>query len=155
METNQSTYLTAVNIKVSKPSNQITDLSIQNNSPITNNIIITPENDTKFSLPQKIETQKQIVEFLKYSSQRSNLLKTEFVNFLLKDENFLGMDESEKFLREKIIENINIINKNNLEITKKKEEYKKIILELNREINNNFTASHEEEEMNYRKKKKK
>ena len=153
METNQSTYLTAVNIKVSKPSNQITEISIQNNSPITNNIIITPENDTKFSLPQKIETQKQIVEFLKYSSQRSNLLKTEFVNFLLKDENFLGMDESEKFLREKIIENINIINKNNLEITKKKEEYKKIILELNREINNNFTASHEEEEMNYRKKK--
>ena len=105
-------YLTAVNIKVSKSSNQITDISTQKIPKITNNISITPENDTNFSLPQKMETRNQIVEFLKYSSQRSNLLKTEFMNFLLKDENFSGMNESEKFLREKAINNINIINKN-------------------------------------------
>ena len=157
METNQSTYLTAVNIKVSKSSNQITDLSFQNppnqkHPQITNNINITPETDTKFSLPQ-METQKQIVEFLKYSSHRSDLLKSEFVNFLLKDENFTGMNESEKFLREKAVENINIINRNNLEINKKKEEYAKIILELNKEINNNFKASVEEKENIYKKRK--
>ena len=153
METNQSTYLTAVNVKISKPSNQLTDLSFQKSPPITNNISITPEYDTKFSLHQKMETKNQIVEFLKYSSHRSDLLKTEFVNFLIKDENFSGMNESEKFLREKAIENINSINRNNLEITKKKEEYEKIILELNREINNNFQASAEEEEANYLKRK--
>ena len=153
METNQSTYLTAVNVKISKPSNQLTDLSFQKSRPITNNISITPEYDTKFSLHQKMETKNQIVEFLKYSSHRSDLLKTEFVNFLIKDENFSGMNESEKFLREKAIENINSINRNNLEITKKKEGYEKIILELNREINNNFQASAEEEEANYLKRK--
>ena len=149
METNQSTYLTAVNIKVSKSSNQITDISTQKIPKITNNISITPENDTNFSLPQKMETRNQIVEFLKYSSQRSNLLKTEFMNFLLKDENFSGMNESEKFLREKAINNINIINKNNLEITKKKEEYEKIISELNREINNNIQTKSEQQEKLY------
>ena len=149
METNQSTYLTAVNIKVSKSSNQITDISTQKIPKITNNISITPENDTYFSLPQKMETRNQIVEFLKYSSQRSNLLKTEFMNFLLKDENFSGMNESEKFLREKAINNINIINKNNLEITKKKEEYEKIISELNREINNNIQTKSEQQEKLY------
>ena len=153
METNQSTYLTAVNVKISKPSNQLTDLSFQNPPPITNNLNITPEHDTKFSLPQKMETKNQIVEFLKYSSHRSDLLKTEFVNFLIKDENFSGMNESEKFLREKAIENINSINRNNLEITKKKEEYEKIILELNKEINNNFKANAEEEEARYLKRK--
>ena len=153
METNQSTYLTAVNIKVSKSSNQITDISTQKIPKITNNISITPENDTNFSLPQKMETRNQIVEFLKYSSQRSNLLKTEFMNFLLKDENFSGMNESEKFLREKAINNINIINKNNLEITKKKEEYEKIISELNREINNNIQTRSEEQEKLYIQKK--
>ena len=153
METNQSTYLTAVNVKISKPSNQLTDVSFQKSPQITNNISITPEYDTKFSLHQKMETKNQIVEFLKYSSHRSDLLKTEFVNFLIKDENFSGMNESEKFLREKAIENINSINRNNLEITKKKEEYEKIILELNREINNNFQASAEEEEANYLKRK--
>ena len=153
METNQSTYLTAVNVKISKPSNQLTDISFQKPTPITNNLNITPEQDTKFSLPQKMETKKQIVEFLKYSSHRSDLLKTEFVNFLIKDENFSGMNESEKFLREKALENINLINRNNLEITKKKEEYEKIILELNKEINNNFKANLEEEEANYLKRK--
>ena len=120
METNQSTYLTGVNIKVSKPSNQITELSSQNQPLIVNAIDITPENDNISTFPQKIETRNQILEFLKYSKQRSNLLKKEFVNFLLKDENFTDMNEPEKFLREKAIENINIINKNNLDITKKK-----------------------------------
>ena len=153
METNQSTYLTAVNIKISKQSNQITDLSSQPLSPIVNTIDITPENDTIFSIPQKLETRNQVVEFLKYASQRSNLLKTEFVNYLLKDENFTNMNETEKFLREKALENINIINKNDLEIAKKKEEYDKIIMELNREINNNFQANWEKEEENYTKTK--
>ena len=120
METNQSTYLTAVNIKVSKPSNQITELSNHSPPPIVNTIDITPEKDTIFSIPQKIETKNQYVEFLKYTSQRSNLLQTEFVNFLLKDENFSDLNEPEKFLREKAIENIKIINKNDLEIKKKK-----------------------------------
>ena len=153
METNQSTYITAVNIKVSKPSNQITELSTLNPSPIVNTIDITPENDNISTFPQKIETRNQIVEFLKYSKQRSNLLKKEFVNFLLKDDNFTDLNEPEKFLREKAIENINIINKNNLEITKKKEDYQKIILELNREINNHFQLSMQEEEENYIKRK--
>ena len=153
METNQSTYITAVNIKVSKPSNQITELSSLNPSPIVNTIDITPENDNISTFPQKIETRNQIVEFLKYSKQRSNLLKKEFVNFLLKDDNFTDLNEPEKFLREKAIENINIINKNNLEITKKKEDYQKIILELNREINNHFQLSMQEEEENYIKRK--
>ena len=115
METNQSTYITAVNIKSSKPSYHVTDLSVKNKSQITNNLNISPEKDTKLSLP-KMETQKQIVKFLKYSSKRSDLLKTEFINFLLKDENFNWMDESEKFMREKILNNINIMNKNNLEL---------------------------------------
>ena len=150
METNQSTYITAVNIKSSKPSYHVTDLSVKNKSQITNNLNISPEKDTKLSLP-KMETQKQIVKFLKYSSKRSDLLKTEFINFLLKDENFNWMDESEKFMREKILNNINIMNKNNLEIKKKKEEYEKIIMELNREINNNFEASRKEEEYSYMK----
>ena len=153
METNQSTYITAVNIKVSKPSNQITELSTLNPSPIVNTIDITPENDNISTFPQKIETRNQIVEFLKYSKQRSNLLKKEFVNFLLKDDNFTDLNEPEKFLREKAIENINIINKNNLKITKKKEDYQKIILELNREINNHFQLSMQEEEENYIKRK--
>ena len=153
METNQSTYITAVNIKVSKPSNQITELSTLNPSPIVNTIDITPENDNISTFPQKIETRNQIVEFLKYSKQRSNLLKKEFVNFLLKDDNFTDLNEPEKFLREKAIENINIINKNNLEIKKKKEDYQKIILELNREINNHFQLSMQEEEENYIKRK--
>ena len=152
METNQSTYITAVNIKSSKPSYHVTDLSVKNKSQITNNLNISPEKDTKLSLP-KMETQKQIVKFLKYSSKRSDLLKTEFINFLLKDENFNWMDESEKFMREKILNNINIMNKNNLEIKKKKEEYEKIIMELNKEINNNFEASQKEEEDSYMKKK--
>ena len=153
METNQSTYITAVNIKVSKPSNQITELSNPNQSPIVNNVDITPDNDNISTFPQKIETRNQFVEFLKYSKQRSNLLKKEFVNFLLKDDNFTDMNEPEKFLREKAIDNISIINKNNLEITKKREEYQKIILELNREINNHFQMSMKEEEENYIKRK--
>ena len=152
METNHSTYLTAVNIKSSKPSNHETDLSVKNKSQITNNLIISPEKDTKLSLP-KMETQKQIVKFLKYSSNRTDLLKTEFINYLLKDENFNWMDESEKFMRGQILNNINVINKNNLEIRKKKEEYEKIIMELNREINNNFEASRKEEEYSYMKRK--
>ena len=153
METNQSTYLTAVNIKISKQSNQITDLSSLQISPIVNTIDITPENDTIISIPQKIETRNQVVEFLKYASQRSNLLKAEFVNFLLRDENFTEMNETEKFFREKALENINTINKNDLEIEKKKEEYNKIIIELNSEINKNFQVNWEKEEENYNKKK--
>ena len=153
METYQSTYLTAVNIKTTKPSNQITEISTQNPSHIVNTIDIIPENDNKSLFPQKMETMNQVVEFLKYSSQRSNLLKAEFVNFLLKDENFTNMNETEKFLRERAINNINAINKNNLEITKKREEYEKIILELNKEINNNFKLSMEEEEEFYNKRK--
>ena len=153
METYQSTYLTAVNIKTTKPSNQITEISTQNPSHIVNTIDIIPENDNKSLFTQKMETMNQVVEFLKYSSQRSNLLKAEFVNFLLKDENFTNMNETEKFLRERAINNINAINKNNLEITKKKEEYEKIILELNKEINNNFKLSMEEEEEFYNKRK--
>ena len=153
METYQSTYLTAVNIKTTKPSNQITEISTQNPSHIVNTIDIIPENDNKSLFTQKMETMNQVVEFLKYSSQRSNLLKAEFVNFLLKDENFTNMNETEKFLRERAINNINTINKNNLEITKKKEEYEKIILELNKEINNHFKLSMQEEEENYLKRK--
>ena len=153
METNQSTYLTAVNIKVSKPSNQITELSNHSPPPIVNTIDITPEKDTIFSIPQKIETKNQYVEFLKYTSQRSNLLKTEFVNFLLKDENFSDLNEPEKFLREKAIENIKIINKNDLEIKKKKDEYEKILLELNTQINHNIEIKWEEGEEFYKKRK--
>ena len=153
METNQSTYLTGVNIKLSKPSNQITELSTQNQPQIVNTVDITPENDNISTFPQKIETRNQIVEFLKYSKQRSNLLKKEFVNFLLKEDNFTNMNETEKFLREKAIDNINIINKNNSDIAKKREEYQKIILELNKEINNHFHLSMIEEEENYIKKK--
>ena len=153
METNQSTYLTGVNIKLSKPSNQITELSTQNQLQIVNTVDITPENDNISTFPQKIGTRNQIVEFLKYSKQRSNLLKKEFVNFLLKEDNFTDMNETEKFLREKAIENINIINKNNSDIIKKREEYQKIILELNKEINNHFHLSMIEEEENYIKKK--
>ena len=153
METNQSTYLTAVNIKVSKPSNQITELSNHSPPPIVNTIDITPEKDTIFSIPQKIETKNQYVEFLKYTSQRSNLLQTEFVNFLLKDENFSDLNEPEKFLREKAIENIKIINKNDLEIKKKKDEYEKILLELNTQINYNIEIKWEEGEEFYKKRK--
>ena len=153
METNQSTYLTAVNIKVSKPSNQITELSNHSPPPIVNTIDITPEKDTIFSIPQKIETKNQYVEFLKYTSQRSNLLQTEFVNFLLKDENFSDLNEPEKFLREKAIENIKIINKNDLEIKKKKDEYEKILLELNTQINHNIEIKWEEGEEFYKKRK--
>ena len=63
------------------------------------------------------------------------------------------MNEPEKFLREKAIYNISTINKNNLEITKKREEYQNIILELNKEINNHFKLSMQEEEENYLKRK--
>ena len=153
METNQSTYITGVNIKITRPLEQITEIPSQNPPHKFNTVDITPENDNISLFPQKIETRNQVVEFLKYSSQRSNLLKTEFVNFLLKDENFTDMNEPEKFLREKAIYNINAINKNNLEITKKREEYQKIILELNKEINNHFKLSMQEEEENYLKRK--
>ena len=153
METNQSTYITGVNIKITRPLEKIPEIPSQQPSPKFNTIDITPENDNISLFPQKIETRNQVVEFLKYSSQRSNLLKTEFVNFLLKDENFTYMNEPEKFLREKAIYNINAINRNNLEITKKREEYQKIILELNKEINNHFKLSMQEEEENYLKRK--
>ena len=100
-----------------------------------------------------MDTRNQTVEFLKYSTYRTNLLKTEFLDFLLKEENFSNMNESEKFLREKAIENLNIINKNNSEIEKKKKEYKKVIFELNKELNNNLKIKPNSDEENYLKEK--
>ena len=129
MEENQSIYLTGININSNKNSNQ------NNKSKtisLSNDLKISPENDTYSSLPHPLDTRNQTIEFLKYSTYRTNLLKNEFLDFLLKEENYSTRNESEKFLREQIVENLKIINKNNDEITKKKEEYKKIILKLNK-----------------------
>jgi len=65
------------------------------------------------------------VEFLKYSTYRNNLLKTEFLDFLLKEENYSSLNESEKFVRDKIVDNISTINKNDAEINKKKKSTKR------------------------------
>ena len=150
MDNNQSTYLTGLNII----SNKISDKN--NNSKtiyLSNDLKISPETDTYSSLPHPLDTRNQTVEFLKYSTYRSNLLKTEFLDFLLKEENFSNINESEKFVRDKIVDNINIINKNNAEISKKKEEYKKIILELNKELNKNFKLKPKIDEENHKKRK--
>ena len=150
MENNQSTYLTGLYITSNKTTNK------NNNSKtpsITNELLMSPEHDTYTSLPHPLDTRNQTVEFLKYSTYRTNLLQTEFLNFLLKEENYSNMNESEKFLREKVIENLSIINKNNAEIAKKKEEYKKIIQELNKELNNNLIIKPNVEDDNFTKQK--
>ena len=144
MDKNQSTYLTGLYINGNRTTSKPPSL--------TNELIISPEYDTHTSLPHPMDTRNQTVEFLKYSTYRTNLLKTEFLEYLMKEENFTNMNESEKFYREKAIENLNIINKNKSEIAKKKEEYKKIILELNKELNNNLAINKGDDE-DYNKKK--
>ena len=62
METYQSTYLTAVNIKTTKPSNQITEISTQNPSHIVNTIDIIPENDNKSLFTQKMDMTLELLE---------------------------------------------------------------------------------------------
>ena len=150
MEKNQSTYLTGLYITANKTTNYN---NINRTGTITNELLISPEYDTYTSLPHQMDTRNQTVEFLKYSTYRTNLLKTEFLDYLLKEENFSNMNESEKFLREKAIENLNIINKNNSEIEKKKKEYKKIIFELNKELTNNLKIKPDTDEENYLKEK--
>ena len=146
----QSTYLTGLYITANRTTNQN---NISKTPSITNDILISPEYDTYTSLPHPLDTRNQTVEFLKYSTYRTNLLKTEFLDYLMKEENFSNMNESEKFLREKAIENLSIINKNEREIAKKKEEYKKIILELNTEINKNLKLMPNIDEENHIQKK--
>ena len=150
MEKNQSTYLTGLYVTANKTTNYN---NINKTSTISNELHISPEYDTYTSLPHQMDTRNQTVEFLKYSTYRTNLLKTEFLDYLLKEENFSNMNESEKFLREKAIENLNIINKNNSEIEKKKKEYKKIIFELNKELTNNLKIKPDTDEENYLKEK--
>ena len=135
MENNQSTYLTGLYITSDKIINEKKNLKTPS---LTNELSISPDNDTYSTLPHQLDTRNQTVEFLKYSTYRTNLLKTEFLDYLFKEENYSNLNESEKFLREKAIENLSIINKNNSEIKQKKEEYKKIIQELNKELNNNI-----------------
>ena len=150
MENNQPTYLTGLNIISNKSSTK------NNHSKtiyLSNDLKISPETDTYSSLPHPLDTRNQTVEFLKYSTYRSNLLKTEFLDFLLKEENFSNIDETEKFVRDKIVDNINTINKNESEISKKKEEYKKIVLELNKELNKNFKLKPKIDEENHKKRK--
>ena len=150
MDNNQPTYLTGLNIISNKKSTK------NNNSKtiyLSNDLKISPETDTYSSLPHPLDTRNQTVEFLKYSTYRSNLLKTEFLDFLLKEENFSNINESEKFVRDKIVDNIKIINKNDSEISKKREEYKKIVLELNRELNKNFKLKPKIDEENHKKRK--
>ena len=151
MDNNQSTYLTGLYIT----ANRSTNYKNHSKPPsITNELIISPENDTYTSLPCPLDTRNQTVEFLKYSTYRTNLLKTEFLDYLMKEENFSNLNESEKFLREKVIENLNIINRNNSEIEKKKAEYKKIILELNTELNKNLKINPDDvDDENHKKKK--
>ena len=150
MDNNQSTYLTGLYITANKTTNH----NITSKPPsISNELLISPEYDTYTSLPHPLDTRNQTVEFLKYSTYRTNLLKTEFLEYLLKEENFSNLNESEKFLREKAIENLNIINKNNSEIEKKKAEYEKIIFELNTEINKNLKISPDNDDENHKKKK--
>jgi hypothetical protein len=150
MDNNQSTYLTGLYITANKTTNH----NITSKPPsISNELLISPEYDTYTSLPHPLDTRNQTVEFLKYSTYRTNLLKTEFLEYLLKEENFSNLNESEKFLREKAIENLSIINKNEREIAKKKEEYKKIILELNTEINKNLKLMPNIDEENHIQKK--
>ena len=150
MDNNQSTYLTGLYITANKTTNHNT-----NSKPlsISNELHISPEYDTYTSLPHQLDTRNQTVEFLKYSTYRTNLLKTEFLDYLLKEENFSNSNESEKFLREKAIENLNIINKNNSEIEKKKAEYKKIIFELNIELNKNLNINPDVDDETHKKKK--
>ncbi len=117
MDNNQPTYLTGLNIISNKASPK------NNNSKtiyLSNDLIISPETDTYTSLPHPLDTRNQTVEFLKYSTYRNNLLKTEFLDFLLKEENYSSLNESEKFVRDKIVDNISTINKNNAEINKKR-----------------------------------
>ena len=150
MENNQSTYLTGLYITANKNQNHN---NISKTPSISNELVISPQYDTYSSLPHPLDTRNQTIEFLKYSTYRNNLLKTEFLDFLLKEENFSNMSESEKFLREKAIEKLSIINKNNSEIEKKKKEYKKIIFELNKEINNNLQINQKDDNDNYKEKK--
>ncbi len=146
----QSTYLTGLYITTNRTTNHN---NVSKTPSITNDILISPEYDTYTSLPHPLETRNQIVEFLKYSTYRTNLLKTEFLDYLMKEENFSNMNESEKFLREKAIANLTTINKNELEIAKKKEQYKNIILELKKELNKNLKLKPKIDEENHQKKK--
>ena len=85
MEKNQSTYLTGLYITANKTTNYN---NINRTGTITNELLISPEYDTYTSLPHQMDTRNQTVEFLKYSTYRTNLLKTEFLDYLLKEENF-------------------------------------------------------------------
>ena len=93
----QSTYLTGLYITTNRTTNHN---NVSKTPSITNDILISPEYDTYTSLPHPLETRNQIVEFLKYSTYRTNLLKTEFLDYLMKEENFSNIDESEKFVRD-------------------------------------------------------
>ena len=150
MDNSQPTYLTGLSIISNKISTK------NNNSKIiylSNDLKISPETDAYSSLPYPLDTQNQTVDFLKYSTYRNNPLKAEFLDFLVKEENFSNINESEKFVRDIIVDNIKIINKNDSEISKKREEYKKIVLELNRELNKNFKLKPKIDEENHKKRK--